>query len=240
MKNYIIPVVTFFFALSAQRCYIDIGNSVTGNGHVAEESRDVRGFNSLKVSNGLDVIISQNDNEHLNIEADENLLDHIKTEVSGNELRIFSDVNIRMAKSKKIYLSYRYLRSVHVSSAGDLKGQNKLKTDNLELRLSSAGDLNLEVDADKIDISVSSSGDATLRGRTGFLKADLSSAGNLNAFDLEADKADISASSAADARVFVISEARFKASSAGDIVYRGNPNILEMNTSSGGDVSKRN
>ena len=240
MKKYILPVISFLLAICTQSCYINLGESVTGNGHVVEETRDIRNFKALKVSSGIDVFITQGDNISLRLEADENLLEHIKTEVLDGQLKIFTDVNIRMAKSKKVYLSYEELKSIHVSSAGDVKGENTLRTGNLELRLSSAGDILLEVVADEIDLHISSSGNASLAGKTGNLKAGLSSAGNLNAFELEAAEADISASSAGDARIWVTDKARLKCSSAGDIVYKGDPKILESSTSSGGDIRKKN
>lgn len=226
--------------ICTQSCYINLGENVTGNGHVIEETRNIRNFDELKVSSGIDVFITQGDDVSLRLEADENLMEHIKTEVIDGKLKIFTDVNIRMAKSKKVYLSYEELESIHVSSAGDVKGKNTLHTKNLELKLSSAGDIRLDVIADEIEVHISSSGNATLSGKTENLKAGLGSAGDLNAFELKAAKADVSASSSGDARIWVTDEARFKCSSAGDIVYRGNPEILESNTSSGGDIRKKN
>ncbi len=240
MKKFILPVIPFLLAVCTQSCYINLGESVTGNGHVVEETRDIRNFKALKVSSGIDVFITQGDNVSLRLEADENITEHIKTEVMDGQLNIFTDVNIRMAKSKKVYLNYEELKSIQVSSAGDVKGENTLRTGNLELRLSSAGDIILDVVADEIDLHISSSGNASLAGKTDNLKAGLSSAGNLNAFELEASEADVSVSSAGDARIWVTDKARLKCSSAGDIIYKGDPEILESNTSSGGDIRKKN
>ncbi len=240
MKNHILSILSFILAVMAQSCYINFGESVTGNGHVTDETRNIRNFNELKVSSGIDVFITQSDKLSLRLEADENLLEHIKTEVTDGQLNIYTDVNIRMAKSKKVYLGYEELQSIHVSSAGDVKGTNTLHTGDLELKLSSAGDIRLEVIADEIDIHISSSGNATLEGKTGNLKARLSSAGDLYAFELKASKADVSASSSGDARIWVTDEARLRCNSAGDIVYRGDPKILESSTSSGGDIRKKN
>jgi hypothetical protein len=111
--------------------------------------------------------------------------------------------------------------------------------DKLDIQMSSAGDLKLELEANEIDISISSAGNVNLKGKTKILKADLSSAGDLNAFDLEATEGDISVSSAGNARVFVTGEASFRSSSAGDIDYRGEPKIREIHTSSAGSVNKK-
>ena len=239
MKKIKIPIISFLVAFFVQGCYINLDESVSGNGNVTEETRNIHGFNSLKVSSGIDVFITQSDDEYLRLRADENLMEHIKTEVEDGKLRIYTDVNIRMAKSKNVYLGYKKLVSVQISSAGDVEGENTMQADDLELKLSSAGDLKLEVTADEIKLGISSSGNATLSGRTGYLDADLSSAGNLNAFDLETARAEVSVSSAGNARVYVTDEARFRCSSAGDIVYKGDPEILDMQTSSAGNIRKK-
>jgi hypothetical protein len=92
---------------------------------------------------------------------------------------------------------------------------------------------------DEIEIDISSAGDARLQGKTNYLKADLSSAGDLNAFDLEAKKGDVRVSSAGDANVFVTEEAIFDCSSAGSIEFKGEPRIKNISTSSAGSVNKK-
>ncbi|HSG68712.1 MAG TPA: DUF2807 domain-containing protein, partial [Bacteroidales bacterium] len=59
-----------------------------GNGKVVKQLRDVKGFNSLEVGGAFTVYLSQGDKESLTIEADENLLDLITTEVHGDRLEI--------------------------------------------------------------------------------------------------------------------------------------------------------
>jgi hypothetical protein len=227
----------FLLFISLHSCYF--GESVTGNGKVVTEEREVYGFDALKVENGIDVFITSGEEERLSVEADENLHEYIMTEVRNGELKIFSNVNIRMAKSKKIHLTYKSLQSIRISSAGDVYGMNTLQTDHLRVNLSSAGNLKLDVDAEEIFVDISSSGNVSLSGSTGYLKADLSSAGDLHAFDLEARNGDIHVSSAGNARVYLTESGNFNASSAGDIIYMGNPLNVRVNTSSAGKVKKR-
>ncbi len=213
---------------------------ITGNGNVITEERQVPHFNGISVSTGIDVYITRGNKVSLIVEADENLMEAIKTEVRNNKLKIYTSKNIRMAKSKKIYLTYENLERIDISSAGDVKGENTLVADKLYIRLSSAGDLNLDVKAEEIDINISSSGNAYLSGQTDILKAGLSSAGDLNAFDLEAKAGDVDVSSAGDAKVFITEEASFNSSSAGDIIYKGDPKIKHISTSSAGSVKRKN
>jgi hypothetical protein len=114
-----------------------------------------------------------------------------------------------------------------------------VKTNNLELGASSAGDIKLEVYVQEIEADISSSGDITLTGESEILNANLSSAGDLNAYGLEVREADISASSAGDADNSVSEKLRARASSAGDINYHGNPKYIDAHSSSAGGIHKK-
>lgn len=235
--------VLFVFLLSSiiltSGCVINVPNSVVGNGNVITKERSVSEFKGIKVETGIDVYLSQGDNQHLEVEADENLHEWIKTEVSGDILHIYADKNIRNAKTKKVIITCKTLNMLDISSAGDVKGQTKFVVDQLDIDMSSAGDLELSVEANRIDISLSSAGDADLNGSANIFNADLSSAGDLNAFDLAARKGEVTVSSAGNARVYYTDEASFRCSSAGNISYKGNPVLNDIQTSSAGSISKK-
>ncbi|MFC2115020.1 head GIN domain-containing protein [Bacteroidota bacterium] len=220
-------------------CCIDTHESVFGNGNVVSEERSIGDFERLKVSSGIDVFIKQGTGVSLMLEADENLLDVIKTEVVDNTLKIYTSKNVRRSRSMKVYLVYEDLNSIRVSSAGDVRGENTLQTDKLNIDLSSAGDLELDLQADEVNCEISSSGDASLTGSTRVLVADLSSAGDLHAYELIAEKCKISCSSAGDARVFASEEFDLRSSSAGSIYYKGDGNIVSVHTSSAGSIVKK-
>lgn len=227
--------------LSLPSCYIDGWNqSISGNGRVVDDTRDISGFTGVHVSSGIDVYLSQGSSFEVRVEADENLQEVILTEVEGNMLVVKTDrVNIRNAKSKKVHVTLPELTSLKISSAGDCVGQTPFSCEDLRLSISSAGDLKLQVEADRIDLNISSSGDADLSGKARELDVSLSSAGDLNAFDLIAGKVDVNVSSAGDARVHATEEISMNASSAGNIYYRGDARVLESRSSSAGNISHR-
>ena len=239
MKTFQSVLFVVIFSALAGSCYFDNVESISGNGKVVKQSREVSSFSGLKVATGIDAVITQGDRESLQIEADENLMDYIKTDVSDGKLKIYTDKNIRNAKAKKVTITYKRLNSIDISSAGDVDGNNTLVTDELDIEMSSAGDLTLSVEADRLEITISSGGDAKLSGKVNALEADLSSAGDLNAYDLEAKAGDISVSSAGSASVFITEEASFQCSSAGSINYKGEPRIKNVSTSSAGSVNKK-
>lgn len=228
-------------SLSLGSCYIDgWDNTISGNGNVVEETRDVSDFTGVHVSSGIDVNISQGDAFEVVVEADENLHEVILTELKGSLLVVKTDrVSIRRAAGKQVHVTMPELKELKISSAGDCVGKTPFTCDALDLSISSAGDLSLEVEADRINVDISSSGDARLSGSTGFLDVSLSSAGDLDAFDLVARKVEVDVSSAGDARVHATEEISMDVSSAGNIYYRGDARVVHSRSSSAGSIIRR-
>jgi hypothetical protein len=213
--------------------------TVYGNKKVVTKERKTDSFTGIKVSSGIDVYLKQGNDESVSVEADENLHEYIITEVRGGILDVYSEYNIRDAERKRVYVTIKEVNSVRTTSAGDVLGETPIKSDRLELSASSAGDIKLEVIAKDIDIDISSSGDMTISGETDMLKADLSSAGDLNAYDLKAREADVSVSSAGDADIYATEKITARASSAGDVNYKGDPKYVDAHSSSAGGIHKR-
>ncbi|MCX6322389.1 MAG: DUF2807 domain-containing protein [Bacteroidia bacterium] len=213
--------------------------TVYGNNKVVTKERNAENFTGVRVSTGIDVYLKQGNNEAISVEADENLHEYILTEVRDGVLHVYTEVNIRKAERKRVYVTMKEVNSLRTSSAGDVIGETPIKCDKLELSASSAGNIKLDVNAKEIKADISSSGDITLTGEADMLEADLSSAGDLNAYDLKVREADISASSAGNAEINVSEKITARASSAGDINYEGNPKYVDAHSSSAGGVHKR-
>ncbi|OFY59260.1 MAG: hypothetical protein A2V50_08610, partial [Bacteroidetes bacterium RBG_19FT_COMBO_42_10] len=175
----------------------------------------------------------------ISVEADKNLHEYIITEIKDDVLHVYADANIRKAEKKRVYVTMKEINYLSTTSAGDLIGETPVRTDNLKLNASSAGDIKLEVYAKNVEADISSSGDMALTGEADMLEGDLSSAGDLNAYNFKVREADISVSSAGNADIYVTERLKARASSAGDINYKGNPKYLDANSSSAGSIHSR-
>jgi hypothetical protein len=238
MKKVILLSVMVSAILMRSCVFGDWDTGVTGDGNVVAEEIHVTGFSGVHASSGIDVNISQGD-FFVELVADENLHEFITIEKDGSMLRIGSERSIYRAKSKVVNVSLPELTNIKISSAGDVKGMSDFECDDLDISISSAGDLDLTVDANDITLSISSSGDCYLNGSANSLDARLSSAGDLHAFDLFADYVKVSVSSAGDARVWANKEIEMSASSAGNIYYKGDAKVIRSSTSSAGSIIKK-
>jgi len=213
-------------------------NGISGNGNVVSEVIEIKGFTGIQASSNIDVNISQGDYK-VEMLADDNLHDYITVEKVGDMLKIGSERNIYRADSKVVNVTLPDLKHIKVNSSADIDAKSDFVCKDLDIEISSSGDLELGVDADDIHISISSSGDCKIWGTTNTLNARLSSSGDLRAFDLEADYVSVSVSSSADASLFANKEIDMSASSSGNIYYKGDAIVKHSSTSSSGGIYKR-
>ena len=239
MKNLkYFTAAVLFIVISAGACG-QLRKTVYGDGDVVRKDRTAGSFSGVKVSTGIDVYLSQGNDMSIEVQADENLHEYILTEIRNDILHVYTDANIRRAEMKRVYVTMKEIDYLSTSSAGDIIGETPIRTDDLKMNASSAGDIKIEVYAKNVEIDISSSGDITITGEADMLEGDLSSAGDLNAYNFKVREADLSASSAGDADINVTERLRARASSAGDINYKGNPKYLDAHSSSAGGIHSK-
>ncbi len=236
LRHFLVVILALGITFSAEG---QIRKTVYGNNHVVKKDRNAGRFTGIRVSSGIDVYLKQTGSESITVEADENLHEYILTEIRDGVLHVYSDANIREAEMKRVYVTMKDIRSLKTSSAGDLIGESPVTAGVLELSASSAGDIKLELKAETVNIDISSSGDMTLSGEADIMDASLSSAGDLNAYGLTVREAEISVSSAGDADITVTEKLKARASSAGDINYRGDPKYIDAHSSSAGGIHRK-
>jgi hypothetical protein len=240
MKSLKISLITLVcLSLIASCINGQIQKSVRGNGDVVKKDRNVESFEGIKVSSGVSVYLRQGDKESVTVEADENLHEYIITEVKGGILHVYSDAIIRNAEKERVYVTMKEIHSLKTSSAGDIIGEAPLKCDDVEIAVSSAGNIKLDITAKNVEVDISSSGNVRLTGEAEKLNADLSSAGDLEAYEFKVKEADVTVSSAGDAKVYASERIHARASSAGDITYKGDPKYVDAHSSSAGGIHRR-
>lgn len=212
---------------------------VKGNGNVTIENRTVnQSFNTIKTSQGLDVYVTQGNDESIAIEADENLHELIRTEVTNNELNIYLDKNIGYASSKKVMVTFKDVSKITSTSGSDVMSTGTIKTDHLELNSSSGSDMELAVITSSLVCNASSGSDLKISGKTNKLIASATSGSDIKAGDLVAETSHASANSGADIVINTSRELIANANSGGDIKYYGNPQTVNKNDGPSGSIKK--
>tara|TARA_R110002094_G_scaffold217954_1_gene189227 strand:- start:182 stop:904 length:723 start_codon:yes stop_codon:yes gene_type:complete len=234
----IVLLLAAVFSMSA--CHFDF-NQTSGNGNVATEERNLTSdFDKVHGSAGIDVYLTEGNENKIVVEADENLLGLISTEVVGGKLKIgvVRGENIGRAKAKKVHVTYKSLTAISASSGADVIGNSVVKSDILTLESSSGADLEVDIIAREVYADVSSGADLKIAGRALKLVAEASSGSDLKAKELEVKVCKASASSGGGITVNVLDEIDGRASSGGDIRYYGNPTAVKTKDGASGSVRK--
>jgi len=202
------------------------------------EERNVDSFSEIKVSQAINCYLKEGTSEKVRVEVDGIDLDEVITEVSGDKLIIRLDKGNFRNIHVKVYVTFKKLEGISVSSAADVYSESIIKSDQLDLSASSAGSMELEVDVNEMSVSASSAADLELKGKSNSLKIGASSAAQVDAYDLAAKSVRADASSGASVKTNALEEIRADASSGADIRYKGNPARSNTDSSSGGSVRK--
>ena len=239
MKNKVLPVLSFAFLFSIVTSCI-LGPTVTGNGNVTKEQRDVDSFDKINVTRGLNVYLSPGDVPKIIVEADENLLDYIETEVNDKTLNITSSALIRRSKSMKVFVTTTKLSKIHASAGSNVNSEDLISCGDLDISASAGSNIKLQIDAEDIEVSASAGSNITLEGNASEAELKASSGSNIKAEKLKANECNARTSSGANIWIKVTNELDGRASSGGNVFYSGNPKRTNIEKSSGGNVIQQN
>jgi hypothetical protein len=206
--------------------------------------RKLSGFSSIKVSNAIDLYLSQSDEEVVAVSAEKaNYRDHIKTTVEGGVLKIWYENTgdgFRFGNRKlKAYVSIKNLVKLQASGACDVVIAGKLSGNELSIDMNGASDFQGTLDVKTLDLKLNGASDATISGRVVNLKVDANGASDLKGYDLETDNCSAEASGASDIKITVNKELSARASGASGVYYKGSGVIRDIKTSGASNISKK-
>lgn len=223
-------------SLSLSSCIYTEG--VNGNGNVVEEQRDVASFQAVDAGGAFKIILSEAGEEALLIEADENLLPLIRTEVRNGVLKIYSEKNIGHAEALNIYIRFKNIERIDVSGAVDVQSKTPVHADKFRIKGSGASEIKLELITEMMDCDFSGASEIKLLGRADFCNISLSGASELHAYDFEVREMDLDISGAGEARVFVSEKLDAGASGAASVRYKGNP-VVKSSESGASSIRRK-
>ncbi|MCD4724038.1 MAG: DUF2807 domain-containing protein [Bacteroidales bacterium] len=196
-----------------------------GDGNVVKEERTVSGFTSLEVSGAFNVFLYQGKSESLTVEADQNLMEFIITEVKGDKLEIYTKGTIRKATKLNIYLTFEELEMIDISGAVSLVGEDKMIFHELNLDGSGATEIDLIMDVELLEADLSGASEINLSGEAKFVSLELSGASEISAFDFKVVHFELDVSGAADANIYVTENLDVEISGAASVRYKGSPHV---------------
>ncbi len=198
------------------------------SGAIILEPRPVHNFDEVYLKGYGDLVIEQGETEALVVEAEEDLLPRILTEVRGNRLIISYKPGFQIEFQTRpiiYHLSMKTIHAIDISGSGTME-TNRLHTDTLRLGVS--GSATMEVDdlqAHLLNLNISGSGKIDLTGKVEKQDIQVSGSGEVQAWGLETQEARLEVSGSASVTVRVVSDLNISASGIATIEYFGQPSL---------------
>lgn len=164
------------------------------------ETRSLDKFSKISFRVAGTLYLRQGSPQKVELQGDKDFLKEIETEVNGDRLIIGREGkwwgwDWKNDDKVKVYITVASIEGLNVSGSGDIVGETKISTENLDLNVSGSGSLKIEVEASgDIEADVSGSGNMDLKAKCRSFDSDVSGSGNIRLSSNITDVADLGVS----------------------------------------------
>lgn len=192
---------------------------IQGSGTAKTETRNVSGFKGIKAGGAINLDITFKPEYTVTVEADDNLLEYITTEVDGSALVIGIKDSVSSKSKINIKITMPELTDLDISGASTANVSG--------------------FKGDKLVAGFSGASKAKIDGEVREFNGRASGASSIDAANLKAENADVNSSGASSITVNASGDLKADASGASKVLYIGDPKSLKQNASGASSVKKK-
>lgn len=213
-----------------------------GNGNMITSTRTVSDYNSVALTGSMDVVLVKGREGNLKVEAEENLQEHILTEVDGGRLKISVEKGYSLNPSRSndiiITVPFTDIEEVSLTGSGDITSSDVVTADNFKINITGSGNVKLPLEARNTSANITGSGDIDLSGSSVDFDCKVTGSGDVSAFDFKCQNVSAMVTGSGDIKVYASESLKARTPGSGDIEYRGNPKKEDFRTMGSGSISK--
>ncbi len=238
MKKLLLSLFSFITV-----CSFAQWETITGNGNIKKETREVAGINGVSLSGNMNVRLSYGSSNTITVEGDENLLPYIETKVEDGILHVKTKNKTGLKTKNKlmVYVSLTKVTELRVSGSGNITGSGDFSNDGkTNISVSGSGNINVGMNSfNETRIAISGSGNVTLKGKsTNNIDATISGSGNIDCSDVASNDVFAHVSGSGNIKVYANKSIDAKVSGSGNIYYKGSATNLNIKSSGSGKIIK--
>ena len=214
-------------------------NCLRGNGVAGEETRDISPFTGVVSEGEFDVFIVPDSSFSVKLEADENLIQYIRTRINGNTLIVDQGTRkcLRSDMPIRITVYMPQVEYLNLTGSGMITGDN-IESDELRVELTGSGLIDLRgLNVGLLDALITGSGEMIFWGEAVDADLDITGSGEVKAFHLGTVNCIASISGSGNMQVKVEKNLTAYISGSGSIFYQGNPSVSAKVTGSGAVIN---
>jgi len=213
-------------------------------GENKRETRSVGDFDGIGLAIPANLYLTQGSKNEIIIEANEDVLEKIETEMNGSALNIKFEkwYNYRGAGKIEIFITVKNINSLVVSGSGDIIAKSAIKAKSLDFVVSGSGSVLIDdLAVQNVHAVITGSGDIRIKGNqmADELEVTVTGSGDFEAGELEFEEADLGITGSGSIYAFVNDELEAQITGSGKIYYKGNP-LIDANITGSGKIRRYN
>jgi hypothetical protein len=193
-------------------------------------THNVAGFQEISVQVSANVYISQGDAK-VEMKGEEGVLSKIDVDVKEGKLiiKIKDNESIRRTRSNtpSLFITTDSLVAILHTGAGSIESSNVLTFPSLDVMVTGANDVNLQLDCQAFSYRQTGIGSANITGTTERASYLNTGAGNMDASDFEAKNVEVNGTGIGSFDVYATEQLNINLSGAGSVNYKGNPRVQQ-------------
>ncbi len=209
---------------------------VRGSGNMTTDTRPLASFHGVELGLPGDMEITLGNTESITIEAEENIMPLIETEVRGGILNVglVPGANIQPTKPIKYKLTSKSFDQLTTDSVGSIKAPT-ISAENFKAVINSSGNIELGgLNSKSVNVEIKSIGNVKIgEGEVTNQTVTISSSGSYLSPDLKCATATVTIDSSGDAILWVTDKIDVVINSSGSVRYYGDPKVKSEVNSSG-------
>ena len=204
--------------LLAAGCHHGMRAEIKGSGKRVVQKRQIAPFTSISTEGAFEIEVTCQKEPSLQVEGDENVLEFVTAEVSGNVLRLKSSKSYSTSEPVRLKIAVANLEGLTVSGAGriDIKDMKN----------------------EKFEIDSNGAPNISVSGSTKTVDIDSNGAGKIDTHNLRASRAVVDSKGVSRIDLDVADQLDVTVSGPSTITYRGDP-VVNKTVNGPGKVEKR-
>ena len=238
--NYTKILVLSSLLLSMTSCLKD--DVIIPSKQLVKEERTFADYTSVETSDGIDLVLTMADAERVEVEASDNVIDHITIRKVGNKLIIEQSDRVAIwgKKDAIVFVSLKEVTAIEASGGADITTTNTLTTSKLSVELSGGCDIEGSIECQELTADDSGGGDWDLSGSADDFVLDMSGGGDFEGFDFVTKHFITDLSGGCEVDITVLEQLDVTASGGSEVNYKGQGTVNTRNLSGGSKINRIN
>ena len=228
-------IISTFMLLFLNSCELASWGCIVGNDRIATEERIIGPFTSVASYGSFVVNVEKGTDHSLSIEADENLLPYIRTNIRGNTLILETRSGKCLRSREPIIIDVltENIDELKVAGSGVINADD-ISARDFSVELSGSGDINSHnIAVDYLLAKISGSGNINLSGTSETADFAITGSGNIRSIDLITERCYAEISGSGNIYTYVSNLLEVTITGSGNLYYEGNPELKQRITGSG-------